>query len=96
MRERKRGAEGEVEGHWVEMRLCGLEKTRAQTERRFLFFYVSRGGNVGFPVGNRMFPRAETYGSRTRDVEKERADGGMDREFYRNKSCKCYFVELGR
>lgn len=38
MRERKRGAEGEVEGRWVEMRLCGLEKTRAQTERRFLFF----------------------------------------------------------
>ena len=79
MRERKRGAEGEVEGRWGEMRLCGLEKTRAQTERRFLFFYVSRGGNVGFPVGKRMFPRAETYGSRTRDVEKERADGGMDK-----------------
>lgn len=96
MRERKRGAEGEVEGRWVEMRLCGLEKTRPQTERRFLFFYVSWGGNVGFPVGKRMFPRAETYGFRMRDVENERADGGMDREFYRNKSCKCYFVELGR
>lgn len=79
MRERKRGAEGEVEGRWVEMRLCGLEKTRPQTERRFLFFYVSWGGNVGFPVGKRMFPRAETYGFRMRDVENERADGGMDR-----------------
>jgi len=78
------------------MRLCGLEKTRPQTERRFLLFYVSRGGNVGFPVGKRMFSRAETYGFRMRDVENERADGGMDREFYRNKSCKCYFVELGR
>ena len=79
MRERKRGAEGEVEGRWVEMRLCGLEKTRAQTERRFLFFYVSRGGNVGFPVGKCMFPQAETYGFRMRDIENERADGGMDR-----------------
>lgn len=78
MRKRKRGASGEMEGRWVEIRPCGLEKTRAQTERRFLFFYVSRGGNVGFPVGKRMFSRAETYGFRTRDVEKERADGGMD------------------
>lgn len=72
-------------GYWVERRLCGLEKTRAQTEKRFLFFYVSRDGNVGFSVGKRMFSRAETYGFQTRDVENERADGGMDREFYRNK-----------
>lgn len=72
-------------GRWVEMMLCGFEKARAQTEKRFLFFYVSRGGNVGSSVGKRMFSRAETYGSRTRDVENERADGGMDREFYRNK-----------
>lgn len=77
MRKRKRGASGEVEGRWVEIRPCGLEKTRAQTERRFLFFYVSRGGNVGFPVGKRMSPRAETYGFRMRDVENERADGGI-------------------
>lgn len=63
----------------MEIRPCGLENTRAQTERRFLFFYVSRGGNVGSPVGKRIFPQAETYGSRMRDVENEGADGGMDR-----------------
>ena len=61
----------------MERRLCGLEKTRPQTERRFLLFYVSRGGNVGSSVGKRMFPRAETYGFRMRDVENERADGGI-------------------
>lgn len=77
MRKRKRGASGEMEGRWVEIRPCGLEKTRAQTERRFLFFYVSRGGNVGFPVGKCMSPQAETYGFRMRDVENERADGGI-------------------
>lgn len=77
MRKRKRGASGEVEGRWVEMRPCGLEKTRPQTEKRFLFFYVSWGGNVGSSVGKRMFSRAETYGFRMRDVENERADGGI-------------------
>lgn len=83
-------------GRWVKRRLCGLEKTRAQTEKHLLFFYVSRDGNVGFSVGKRMFSRAETYGFRMRDVENERADGGMDRGAYRNKSCKCYLVELGK
>jgi hypothetical protein len=63
----------------VEIRPCGLEKTRAQTKKHFLFFYVSWGGNVGFPVGKCMSPQAETYGFRIRDVENERADGGMDR-----------------
>lgn len=69
----------------MKMRLCGLEKARAQAEKRFLFFYVSRGGNVDSSVGKRMFSRAETYGFRTRDVENERADGGMDWGTYRNK-----------
>ena len=81
----------------MEIRPCGLEKTRAQTKKRFLFFYVSRGGNVGFSVGKRMFLRAETYGFRTRDIENERADGGMDREALRLDlwmiiDCCCWMI----
>lgn len=80
MRKRKRGTEGGAEdGCGVGKVLYSLEKTRAWIGNRFSSCYVSRGGDIGFWAGKRRFWRAETYGFRMRDVENERADGGMDR-----------------
>lgn len=34
-----------------------------QNPLSFFGLYVSRAGNVGFPIGKRMAPPGETYGS---------------------------------
>lgn len=54
-----------------------VERVSALIGEHGMYFYVSRGGNVCFPIEKRMFPQAETYVFRKRNVENERADGGI-------------------